>query len=112
MTILYVATDNGVAVINHRNGEWRVALRLVDYRPQCIGVDPLHQEQVYCGTFDHGLWHSGDAGVSWKHAGDGIEHKAVMSVAVSQTEQVNGYGVVYAGTEPSAIFRSEDQGNS
>ena len=35
-----------------------------------------------------------------------------MSVAVNQAEQVNGYGVVYAGTEPSAIFRSEDRGNS
>jgi photosystem II stability/assembly factor-like uncharacterized protein len=33
-------------------------------------------------------------------------------VAVSETEQMNGYGVVYAGTEPSAIFRSEDQGQS
>jgi hypothetical protein len=112
MTILYVAIDNGVAVISHRNGEWRVALRLGDHRPQCIAVDPLRQEQVYCGTFDQGLWHSGDAGVSWKHVGDGIEHESVMSVAVSETEQVNGYGVVYAGTEPSAIFRSEDQGNS
>ncbi len=112
MTILYVAIDNGVAMISHRNGEWRVALRLVDHRPQCIAVDPLHQEQVYCGTFDQGLWYTGDAGVSWKHVGDGIEHQSVMSVAVSETERVNGYGVVYAGTEPSAIFRSEDQGNS
>jgi hypothetical protein len=112
MTILYVAIDNGVAVISHRNGEWRVALRLVDHRPQCVAVDPLHQEQVYCGTFDQGLWYTGDAGVSWKHVGDGIVHESVMSVAVSGTERVNGYSVVYAGTEPSAIFRSEDQGNS
>src|SRR5258708_29442276 len=36
----------------------------------------------------------------------------MMSVAVSAVEQVDGSGVVYAGTEPSAIFRSEDQGNS
>ena len=35
-----------------------------------------------------------------------------MSVAVSATDQVDGFGVVYAGTEPSAIFRSEDQGKS
>ena len=35
-----------------------------------------------------------------------------MSVAVSEAEQVNGHGVVYAGTEPSAIFRSEDRGDS
>lgn len=112
MTLHYVAIDNGLAVVSQRNGEWRVGLCLVGHRPHCVAVDPLHQEQVYCGTFDQGLWHSADAGVSWKPVGDGIEHEAVMSVAVSETEQMNGYGVVYAGTEPSAIFRSEDQGQS
>src|SRR5260370_40275671 len=39
-------------------------------------------------------------------------HEQVMSVAVSAAEEVGGYGVVYAGTESSAIFRSEDQGKS
>jgi hypothetical protein len=33
-------------------------------------------------------------------------------VAVSRSERVNGSGVVYAGTEPSAIFRSENNGDS
>jgi hypothetical protein len=35
-----------------------------------------------------------------------------MSVAVSGLERVGGYGVVYAGTEPTALFRSEDGGDS
>ncbi len=35
-----------------------------------------------------------------------------MSVAVSRLERVNGRGVVYAGTEPSALFRSEDGGET
>jgi hypothetical protein len=112
MNTLYVAIDNGIAVIRRRNGEWNSDLHLVGHHPMCIAVDPFHQEQVYCGTFDNSLWYSPDAGTSWKHVGDGIDHEAVMSVAVSETEQVNGFGVVYAGTEPSAIFRSEDRGNS
>jgi photosystem II stability/assembly factor-like uncharacterized protein len=33
-----------------------------------------------------------------------------MSVAVSPLEEAGGMGVVWAGTEPSAIFRSEDGG--
>jgi photosystem II stability/assembly factor-like uncharacterized protein len=35
-----------------------------------------------------------------------------MSVAVSSADRVAGRGVVWAGTEPSAIFRSEDGGRS
>src|SRR5260221_6947022 len=112
VTILYVAIDRALAVVSQRNGGWGVDLHLVGSQPQCLAVDPLHQEQVYCGTFDQGLWRSADAGASWEPAGAGIAHEQVMSVAVSAAEQVRGSGVVYAGTEPSAIFRSEDQGHS
>ena len=112
MTILYVAIDKAVAVVRQRNGSWGVDLHLVGSQPQCLAVDPLHLEQVYCGTFDQGLWQSADAGASWEPAGEGIAHEQVMSVAVSAVEQVGGSGVVYAGTEPSAIFRSEEQGKS
>src|SRR5258708_26924821 len=112
VTILYVAIDRALAVVSQRNGGWGVDLHLVGSQPQCLAVDPLHQEQVYCGTFDQGLWRSADAGASWEPAGEGIAHEQVMSVTVSAAEQVRGSGVVYAGTEPSAIFRSEDQVHS
>ncbi len=109
---LYIAGDTALAVASQSNGEWKVGLHLIDSQPQCLAVDPLHEEQIYCGTFDQGLWHSTDAGATWKHVADGIPPKSVMSVAISQTEQVAGYSVIYAGTEPSAIFRSEDRGKS
>ena len=112
MIVLYIAGDTALAVATRSNGEWEVSLHLISSRPQCLAVDPLHEEQIYCGTFDRGLWHSTDAGATWEPVGDGIPHKAAMSVAISQTEQVAGYGVIYAGTEPSAIFRSEDRGKS
>src|SRR2546425_5886901 len=112
VTILYVAIDKALAVISQRNGRWEVDLHLVGSQPQCLAVDPLHQEQVCCGTFDQGLWQSANSGASWKHVGEGIAYEQMMSVAVSEAEQVGGSGVVYAGTEPSAIFRSEDRGNS
>jgi len=112
MTVLYIAGEAALAVVTPSNGEWKLDLPLIDSQPQCLAVDPVHEEQIYCGTFDQGLWHSADAGATWKHVGDGIPHNAATSVAVSQTEQMAGYGVVYAGTEPSAIFRSEDRGKS
>src|SRR5699024_6137939 len=35
-----------------------------------------------------------------------------MSVPVSTTEIINGFGVVWVGTEPSCLFRSEDGGKT
>lgn len=112
MTKLYIAINKALAVVSQRNDEWRAELHLAGSEPQCLAVDPLHPEQVYCGTFDQGLWRSRDAGGSWEHVGEGITHKQMMAVAVSATERVNGSGVVYAGTEPSALFRSEDRGDT
>lgn len=112
MTILYVALDKALAVVQQRNGRWVVDLKLEGSEPLCLAVDPLHQEQIYCGTFDRGLWRSADAGASWEQVGEGITYKQVMSVAVSALEREGSYGVVYAGTEPSAIFRSENRGNT
>jgi photosystem II stability/assembly factor-like uncharacterized protein len=36
----------------------------------------------------------------------------VTAVDVGQAEQADGFGVVYAGTEPSAVFRSDTGGDS
>lgn len=112
MTKLYVATDEALAVLQQRGGEWAVDLQITGSRPQCVAVDTRHPQYVYCGTFDKGLWRSKNAGETWEPVGSGITHKAVMSVAVSTTEQAGDCGVVYTGTEPSALFRSEDGGNT
>jgi hypothetical protein len=112
MTKFYIATDEALAVVWQRNGEWVTDLQMVGTRPQCIAVDTLRPQYVYCGTFDQGLWRSINAGDTWEHVGTGIEHESVMAVAVSTTERVGDYGVVYAGTEPSAVYRSHDGGDT
>jgi photosystem II stability/assembly factor-like uncharacterized protein len=109
---LYVAFDEALAIVNRRNGGWVADLQLIGKQPQCVAVDPLRPELIYCGTFDQGLWRSSDAGRSWQHVDEGITHNRVMSVAVSAMEHTGGHGVVYAGTEPSALFRSEDSGKT
>lgn len=112
MTTLYIALDKALAIAAQHNGGWKVDFHLLESQPQCLAVDPLHPQYVYCGTFDQGLWQSTDAGATWKRVGAGITSEKVMSVAVSALDQANGAGIVYAGTEPSAIFRSEDHGQS
>jgi len=41
----------------------------------------------------------------------GIEHGTVTAIAVSHAERAEGFGVLYAGTEPSAVFRSDTGGD-
>jgi photosystem II stability/assembly factor-like uncharacterized protein len=112
MTTLYIALDKGVAIADQHNGTWKVRLHLVESQPQCLAIDPLQPQIVYCGTFEQGLWQSADAGATWRQTGEGITSKNVMAVAVSALDRANGAGIVYAGTEPSAIFCSKDQGKS
>lgn len=111
-TVLYLAMDDGLAVARRRQGSWEMQRGLSGYTTQCVAADPERPERVYCGTFDRGLWISDDGGGSWRPAGPGIEHRAVMAVSVAPVERANGIGVVWAGTEPSALYRSEDGGDT
>ena len=80
--------------------------------PRCVSVDPHDPNRVYVGTFDDGLYATGDGGETWREAWEGIADRRVMSVAVSRSHQVAGVSVVYAGTEPSNLYRSEDGGET
>ena len=71
MTKLYIATHGAVAIVSQHHGEWAVDLQMVGSQPQCLAVDSQRPQQVYCGTFDQGLWRSENAGDSWEHVGAG-----------------------------------------
>lgn len=112
MTQIYLAYDGGLAVLREEETHWVATVSLLDKQCHCLAVDPHHPQRVYCGTFDDGLWYSDSAGLNWQPVGAALPHDAVMAVAVSPLEVENGLGVVWAGTEPSAIFRSTDGGQS
>jgi len=112
MTTLYIAFNKALAIVDQHNDTWEVGFHLLESQPQCLAADPLYSQHIYCGTFNQGLWKSADAGATWEQVGEGITSEKVMSVAVGMPNQANSTGIVYAGTEPGAIFRSEDQGTS
>jgi hypothetical protein len=86
--------------------------------PQCIAFDPRNSNRAYCGTFGDGLWKADDSGKTWNSIGknsSGISSKDVMSVSVSHYHlkgENNGFNTVYVGTEPTALYRSNDGGES
>lgn len=79
---------------------------------RCVTVDPHDPGRVYVGTFDHGVYASQDGGDSWRADETGLEHRRVLSLAVSRSHRQRGVSVVYAGTEPSTLYRSEDGGRT
>ncbi|MDA8351780.1 MAG: glycosyl hydrolase [Firmicutes bacterium] len=124
MTKMYLAMEQELLVVEREGDRWTTKEKLVGMQPLCVAVDPHRKERVYCGTFGRGLWRSDDAGKTWEPIASpgrytepvpdqgGIPHSMVTAVAVSPTEKGAGYGVVYAGTEPTALYRSEDGGES
>lgn len=120
---MYLAMQRELVVVEQAGEGWQAHTFLEGLQPTCLAVDPFRPEIVYCGTFGRGLWRSEDAGRSWQPVGDagaamepyennGITQPHITSLAISLTEQNQGYGVVYAGSEPSTIYRSEDGGQN
>ena len=123
MKRLFLCMERELVVVKEHNDNYETTYHLQNMQPTCIAVDPFQKNRVYCGTFGRGLWLSDDSGDSWRPIGDsyryfdfpkedGILHSSITSITISSNEQVNGYGVVYVGTEPSALFRSENGGET
>jgi photosystem II stability/assembly factor-like uncharacterized protein len=62
----------------------------------------VHPELVYAGIFKDGLYRTDNAGETWTKVFDGL----VRSVAADPGDD----SVVYVGTEPIQLFRSDDRG--
>ena len=107
-----VVVTEAALLIARRASTWTVDEHLGGRSPDCVAVDSLDPTRVYCGAADAGLFRSRDSGRNWEPVGPGIKHDAVRAVAVSQAQRAERYGIVYAGTEPSAVFRSGTGGDA
>ena len=102
---LYAATGDAVAVLDEADGHWNVELSLEGTGAQCLAVDSADARTVYAGLRSGGLRRTTDGGRAW--ADCGLPASDVFSVAVSPAD-----GAVYVGTEPSALYRSDDRGET
>jgi hypothetical protein len=102
---LYAATGTSVARLDETPSGWSVDFSLADSGAQCIALDPADPDTVYLGLGAGGVMKTTDGGRTWTESGLGQDQ--VFSVAVSAAN-----GAVYAGTEPSALYRSDDAGET
>lgn len=109
---LFFTAGQSLFEVKRTDTTWELHEHETTWDLMCVAIDPLQKERIYIGTFDHGLKISDDGGKSWQSAGEGISSDRIMSVAISTREVINGYHVLWVGTEPSSIFRSEDGGKS
>ena len=105
MPRLYAATGDAVARLDESGGGWTVELSLEGSGAQCIAVDPRDGRRSTRGLRGGGVRRTTDGGRTWEDCE--LPGRDVFSLAVSPAD-----GAVYAGTEPSALFRSDDRGGS
>src|ERR671935_914176 len=105
MARLYAATGDGIARVEESGEAWTVELSLPGSGVQCLAVDGKDPDAVYAGVGEGGVRQTADAGESWVDCA--LPEPGVFSLAVSAAD-----GAVYAGTEPSRLFRSDDRGES
>ena len=107
-----VVVTRTALLIARRTSTWAVDKHLAGLSPGCVAVDLHSPAQMYCGTARDGLFRSRDSGRNWEPVGPGIDNPMITAVDVGHAGQDDGFGFVYAGTEPSAVFRSDNGGDS
>ena len=105
MARLYAATGDGIARLEETDEAWMVELSLTGSGAQCLAADPADPDVVYAGLREGGVRRTVDGGRSWVDCA--LPEPGVFSLAVSRAD-----GAIYAGTEPSRLFRSDDRGES
>lgn len=118
MKTFYIGMKDRLLILKEENREYTANVKLEGYKINRIAFDPKNKDRIYVGT-DKGLWRSEDCGEEWKRigtssAGEGVSIASdkVTSVAVHPVRRANGNSVVYAGTEPSRLYYSEDHGKT
>ena len=105
MSEFVATTGDAVARIAVENGQGSVRVEMAGSGAQCIAVDPRDPGRVFAGTRGRGVWRSANGAASFEDVG--LPADDVFSIAISAAD-----GAVYAGCEPSMLFRSRDGGSS
>lgn len=106
---MWVGTrEGGIFKLNRKNGSWAASEpSLAGNGLMCLAPDSKG-ETLYAGFFRGGVYKSRDAGKTWEKKSNGITESDVRAIGIHPKNQ----NVVFAGTEPCALFVSTNAGES
>ena len=106
-----VGTMDGVAVVERDPlaASWNVSHSQLRGKHVSSLLIEADSGSIFAGFHDGGIFFSRDRGVKWERRANGLRHQHVFSLA--STER-NGRRLIYAGTEPVSLYRSENLGLS
>jgi photosystem II stability/assembly factor-like uncharacterized protein len=109
--LLKVATIEGLHTLRRRAaGDWvHVDVTLPDMHVSPILWEPRSGLLFAGGHHDGGLWASEDLGATWDRRMDGLKHAHLYSLTAQYRD---GQTILFAGTEPAELYRSDDLGLS
>jgi photosystem II stability/assembly factor-like uncharacterized protein len=102
---LWAATGDSIVRLDEANGAWEASASLPGSGAQCLAADRSDRDTCFAGLRGGGVRRTRDGGATWEDCG--LPQPDVFSLAVSAAD-----GAVYAGCEPSALFRSDDGGDT
>ncbi|QSW99966.1 hypothetical protein [Haloterrigena alkaliphila] len=93
---------------------WTTATSLEGHSLECVTATPERSARVFVGTFEDGLFRgtADEAGETDEWAFERLETEFVSEAVTSLAVSPHDPDVVYAGTEPSRVYRSSDGGGS
>jgi photosystem II stability/assembly factor-like uncharacterized protein len=114
-TTLFVATIRGLVVFERADAgaPWTETRRSLEHKHLSCLLYEFGSGRMFAGCHgrgdDGGLFMSDDQGRTWREAMNGLNSGHVYTLAAQERPE----GVyLYAGTEPAALYRSKDLGQS
>ena len=106
---IFAGTETGLYRADARGDFQRVAGEMIQSPVLSIVNSPNHPDQMYAGTFRHGILISADGGASWNPAGDIFhERLSVTGIAVGPQNDQN----VFARVLFERIYKSTNGGGT
>lgn len=96
---ILVATRDEVLRLPEDEASFEAVTGLGGHNPTCLAAVAGNGGPAWCGTLEGGVFRSDDGGRSWYPAG--LDEAHVMALTVDPVQP----DVLWAGTEPSAVWR-------
>lgn len=107
--LAYFGTNDGVLTMRRLPGNWEeVAVGLKGHEIRTLAHRSGHPQEIFAGSYGRGLSYSTDAGQTWQPRGEGIPFTHIRSILIDP----NDSQTILVGTEPAAVFRSDDGGRT